>query len=489
MLIGMREWKLPFQRPGGMRGLFIIWLGQMVSGVASSITAVALPIWIFSITESGTAVGILEFFFFSSYLLAVPFAGILIDRSNRKLMMLVYDLSSLVALTILLLLQTSGILEVWHLYVAAVFQGIGSAFQSPSYAAAITTMVSKQQYIRANGLISLLYELPGIFGPLLAGVMYLAIGLNGILLTNLFALVISIGVLLLVEIPQPPRTAEGELSHSKFLSEAFYGIKYILQRPNLLGLQLIFFTGNLFSGIALSAAVLYPMILLRTGNDTQILGAVQSAGAFAAVLSGIFLTTWGKIRRPARAIIFAWLFSSLFGMSLLGVGQTLVIWLIAVVVDAIFDPIVNVSMDSFLQAKVPPDLQGRVFSASDFISQAMLPFTPLLAGYFGDRMFEPAMGTGGTLANMFGWLVGTGPGSGFGLLILLCGIGGALIGITGYLIPSIRDIDTLLPDFRRLSVIRLMRRTPALRTRKHTRKTRRAIHRAVRVRPSTTRHE
>ena len=142
------------------------------------------------------------------------------------------------------------------------------------------------------------------------------------------------------------------------------------------------------------------------------------------MLGGLFLTTWGGIKRPARAIILAWLFSSLFGMTLLGVGQTLVIWLVAVVVDAIFDPIVNVSMDSFLQAKVPPDLQGRVFSASDFISQAMLPITPLLAGYFGDRIFEPAMGTGGALANLFGWLVGTGPGSGFGLLIFLCGIGG-----------------------------------------------------------------
>ena len=484
MLTGMREWKLPFQRPGGMRGLFIIWLGQMVSGIASSITAVALPIWIFSITESGTAVGILEFFFFSSYLLAVPFAGILIDRSNRKLMMLVYDLSSLVALTILLLLQTAGILDVWHLYLAAIFQGMGSAFQSPSYAAAITTMVSKKQYIRANGLISLLYELPGIFGPLLAGVMYLVIGLNGILVINLLAFVISIGVLLLVDIPQPPSTIEGELSHTKFLSEAFYGIKYILQRPNLLGLQLIFFTGNLFSGIALSAAVLYPMILLRTGNDTQTLGAVQSAGALAAVLGSLFLTTWGGIKRPARAIILAWVLSSLFGMTLLGVGQTLVIWLIAVVVDAIFDPIVNVSMDSFLQAKVPPDLQGRVFSASDFISQAMLPFTPLLAGYFGDRMFEPAMGTGGTLATTFGWLVGTGPGSGFGLVILLCGIGGTLIGLAGYLIPSIRNIDVLLPDFRRLPIMGMMRRMPALRTRKHTRKTRRAIHKRIRVRSS-----
>src|SRR5918996_6408554 len=117
MLAGMRTLNLSFRRPQGMRGLFVIWLGQMVSGIASSITAVALPIWIFSITESGTAVGILEFFFFGSYLITVPFAGILIDRSNRKKMMLVYDFLSLSGLAILLVVQTAGLLEVWHLYV------------------------------------------------------------------------------------------------------------------------------------------------------------------------------------------------------------------------------------------------------------------------------------------------------------------------------------------------------------------------------------
>ena len=462
----------------------MIWLGQMVSGIASSITSVALPIWIFSITESGAAVGLLEFFFFGSYLLTVPLAGILIDRSDRKTMMLVYDFLSLAGLAVLLILQTAGLLQVWHLYISAVLQGIGSAFQSPSYAAAITTMVSKKQYVRANGLISLLYDFPGIFGPLLAGVMYLVIGLGGILAINLFAFVASIVVLLLVDVPQPPKTAEGELSHNRFLDEAIYGIKYIFQRPNLLGLQLIFFTGNLFSGIALSAAVLYPMILLRTDNNTQILGAVQSAAALASVLGGIFLTTWGGIKRPARAIILAWLISSLLGMTLLGMGQVLMIWLIAVVVDAIFDPVVNVSMDSFLQAKIPPDLQGRVFSASDFISQAVFPFTPLVAGYLGDRIFEPAMGTGGTLATLFGWLVGTGPGSGFGLLILLCGVGGTLIGLAGYIIPSIRNIDTLLPDFQRLPLVGMIRRTLALRTRKPTRKARRILHKHIRVRTS-----
>jgi MFS family permease len=396
----------------------------------------------------------------------------------------VYDFLSLSGLAVLLVLETAGLLEVWHLYISAVLQGIGSAFQSPSYAAAITTMVSKQEYIRANGLISLLYEFPGIFGPLLAGVMYLVIGLPGILAVNLLSFVISIGVLLFVDVPQPPRTAEGVRSHSKFLDEAIYGIKYILQRPSLLGLQLIFFTGNLFSGIALSAAVLYPMILLRTDNNTQILGTVQSAAALASVVGGIFLTTWAGIKRPARAIVLAWLISSILGMTLLGVGQVLVIWLIAVAVDAIFDPIVNVSMDSFLQAKIPPDLQGRVFSASDFISQAVFPFTPLVAGYLGDQIFEPAMGTGGTLATMFGWLVGTGPGSGFGLLIFLCGVGGTLIGLAGSLIPSIRNIDTLLPDFRRLPPIGMIRRIPAVRTRKHTRKARRILHKFVRVRTS-----
>src|SRR5215212_6668142 len=150
----MRSPDLSFPRPKGMRGLQVIWLGQIVSGIASSITAVALPIWIFSITGSGTAVGLLEFFFFGSYLLFALFAGVLIDRYNRKMMMLVYDFVSLSTVTILLVLQTMGRLEVWHLYVAALFQGVGFAFQAPSYSAAITTMVPQQQYVRANGLMS-----------------------------------------------------------------------------------------------------------------------------------------------------------------------------------------------------------------------------------------------------------------------------------------------------------------------------------------------
>jgi hypothetical protein len=89
-----------------------------------------------------------------------------------------------------------------------------------------------------------------------------------------------------------------------------------------------------------------------------------------------------------------------------------------------------------------------VFSASDFIAQIMVPFTPLLAGLFGDRIFEPAMQPGGTLAGTFGWLVGVGPGAGFGLLIFLCGIGGMLVGLSGYVVKDIRSLDAQIPDYQ-----------------------------------------
>jgi len=134
-------------------------------------------------------------------------------------------------------------------------------------------------------------------------------------------------------------------------------------------------------------------------------------------------------------------------LTLLGIGQVLLIWLIAKVIDSLFEPAVNVAVETFLQLKIPPDVQGRVFSASDFIAQLPFLFTPLLAGFFGEKVFEPAMSAGGVLANTFGWLVGTEPGAGFGLMILLCGIGGTLVALLGYFSSAVRTADQSMPDY------------------------------------------
>jgi Major Facilitator Superfamily len=446
-------------RPNGMQGLFIIWLGQMVSGIASNITFFALPLWILNKTgTSGSALAYWESLFFASYLIVALFAGVFVDRYNRKLMMLVYDFLLLLTTAAMLVLVSLNRLEIWHLYIIAVIQGVGYAFRVPSYSSVITLLVPRKQYVRANGMISLLNDAPDIFGPILAGILYLAVGLNSILIINLVPFVFSIGALLIVDIPPTPHTPEGEVSHSQFIKEAVYGVRYILKRPGLLGIQLVFFFGNLFSGIALSFTALYTMVLLRTGGNPEVAGTIQSVGALAALLAGAFLSLFGKFKNPIRAILLGWLLSSLFGLTLLGIGQLLMVWLIAKVIDSVFEPVVNVAIETFLQTKIPPDVQGRVFSASDFIAQAIIPITPLLAGYFGEKVFEPAMRAGGALTSTFGWLVGTGPGAGFGLMIFLCGVGGALVGLWGFFSQHIRNVDQTLPDIEILPPVGLVRR-------------------------------
>ena len=444
-----------------MNGLFIIWLGQMISGIATSMAFYALPFWISNKAgASGSALAYWETFFFAAYLFFVLFALFFIDRFPRKPMMLMYDFLLFSATLVLWVLETAGRLEIWHLYLNAVIQGVGYAFRLPTYSAVITILVPRKQNVRANGMLSLLYDLPEIFGPLLAAVLFLTLGLQGILAINLLTFLLSIGTLLLVEIPSTPYSEEGIVSHIGLLQEATYGIKYILKHPGLLGVQMIFLLGNIFSGIALSVTALYTMINLRTGGNGELaLSVVQSSGAWAAVLVGLAISLLGGLKHPIRAILWGWIISSLFGLTLLGIGQMLIAWVVASVINAIFGPIVDVAINNFIQTKVPPDIQGRVFSASEFLAQIPFLFTPLLAAYFGDQVFEPAMQAGGPLANTFAWLVGTGPGAGYGLMILLCGVGGALVGLWGFLSPTIRNANENMPDVLLPPPVGLLRKT------------------------------
>lgn len=440
-------------RPRGMLGFLFIWFGQMISATATSTTTFALYIWIIKQTTGGSSVGIMEFFFFSATLLVAPLAGIIVDRYSRKSTMLVYDIASLAITVLILTLYFFEALKVWHLYVATIIQGVAYAFQWPAYRAVISTMIPKARYARANGMMYLLDDLPDVFSPILAGVILgPLIGLTGILVINAVAFVLSIAALLITDIPQTPHTQEGEGSHGVLWKELIFGFLYILKRPGLLGLQLIFSMGNLFFGIALSAAVFYPMILLRTGNNTEVLGFVSTVSSLAAVVAGVAIAAWGGIKRPLHGILLGWIISSFMGLALLGIGQGLWIWIIAMAIVAMCDPLTKVSDDTLLQRKVPPDLQGRVFGAQSVITQFMIPFAPLIGGYLGDKVFEPVMQTQGTLASIFGPIVGTGPGSGMGLLVFLCGVGATLVSLFGYLLRPIRNLDEILPDHDALPV-------------------------------------
>ncbi len=431
------------QKPTGMFGFTIVWLGQIVSVLASMMTQFALTIWMFQETESATALGLMQVFFITPFLIISPIAGVMVDRHNRKLMMMVSDLTAGIATILILILQAMGVLEFWHLYVAAVINGLGNAFQWPAYSAAITTMVPKEQYSRANGMMSLIDSGPGVVAPLLAGALLPLIALNGILLIDVITFLFAIGTLLIVHIPQPQKTEEGTKAQGNMLQEAAYGFKYIFARPSLLGLQMIFFFGNLFVGI--SFTLFAPMILSQTGNNEIIFGSVQTVGATAAVISGIIMSAWGGFKRRVHGVLLGWFIGGI-GVTILGLKGGVPVWVIGIIIISLTGALVNTSNQAIWQSKVAPDVQGRVFSARRLIAWFTNPISPIIAGTLADFVFEPQMRIDSTLSQMFGGLVGTGAGTGMSLIIFFCGLLSILVGVFGYLTPAIYKAETILPD-------------------------------------------
>ncbi|MBN2501280.1 MAG: MFS transporter [Anaerolineales bacterium] len=314
----------PSKRLGGMPGFTVVWLGQIVSVLASLMTQFALTIWAFEKTGSATALGLIQVFFVTPFLLISPLAGVLVDRHSRKLMMMVSDLGAGLATVGILVLQAFGVLEVWHLYLAAVINGLGNTFQWPAYSAAISTMLPKEQYGRANGMMSLIEAGPGVIAPLIAGALLPFIGLAGILLIDVATFLLAIGALLIVYIPQPPRTKEGAQGQGSLWEQAVYGFRYIFARRGLVGLLTIFLLGNLFSGIQWT--LLAPMILSRTGNNEVIFGSVQSAGAIGGVIGGVLMSLWGGFKRRIHGVLVGWILASL-ALVFLGIGRDLSIWI------------------------------------------------------------------------------------------------------------------------------------------------------------------
>ncbi len=431
------------QRPTEMVGFSIIWIGQVISVLASSMTVFGLTIWMYQRTQSATAMGLVQIFSITPFVLMSPFAGVLVDRYNRRLMMMVSDLAAGLGTILTLVLYWLGQLEPWHLYMAAALNGVGNAFQWPAYSAAISTMVPKSQYGRANGMMTLVETGPGVVAPILAGALLPLIGLTGIMLIDIFSFTLAISTLLLVHIPQPPRTLEGYEARGNIWQEALFGFKYIFARPSLLGLQTILFVGNFFSSIAF--ALLPPMVLARTGQDSMSLGTIDSAGAIGGLIGGAAVSAWGGFKRNVHGVLLGWVLTST-GCTFLGIGQSLPVWASALTLTLMFVPLIHTSNQAIWQSKVPPDLQGRVFSARRMIALLTTPISPIIAGASADLVLEPAMRTPNAFSSFFGGWVGTGPGAGMALLIVFCGIGGALAGLSGYFIPTIRNVETILPD-------------------------------------------
>jgi Major Facilitator Superfamily len=435
----------PGKRPTGMAAFTLIWFGQVISLMGSAMSGFAITIWAWQIYNSATVLAIVGVCTWLPGLIVSPISGALVDRWDRKLVMMLSDLVSGLTTVAILVIYQFGNLQIWQLCVAGAISGMFQSFQWPAYSAAITIMIPKKHFARASGMMSMAEWGSGIFAPVLAGALMAPIGLPGILVIDIFTFIFAVSTLLFIYIPPTPISSEGSLVTTSIWQEALFGFKYIYQKTSLLLLQLVFAAGNLMASWA--AILIAPLVLSKTNNNASMFGLVESAGALGGIAGSSLITAWGGPKKKIVGVLVGWALCGFLGYFIIGIGKALPFWLLGSFFGSFFGPVINASNQAIWQSKVPPDIQGKVFSVRRMIAQITGPVGVLLAGPLADQVFEPAMQSNTALSRVFGVYFGSSEGSGIALMIALAGLVMGLVGISGFFIDKVFRVETLLPDF------------------------------------------
>ncbi|WP_414526559.1 MFS transporter [Nodularia chucula] len=426
-----------------MRTFLIIWLGQIASTIGSFMTVFALTIWVWDKTGSAAALALVGFFSQLPKVLITTFAGIAVDKFNRRLLMIVAEVVAMLCTLTIAMLYLNQQLEVWHLYVIVSLYGGFGQLQLLAYSASISLLVPKEQFTRAESLGSAVKYSAAIFAPALAGFLYPRVGMQGIFWIDLATFATAFVTLLIVTIPQPVIEKVNSNHTETTWEKLTFGFRYIWANPSLTAMAIAF---TLFAfPNDISKALYSPMLLARTGGNSEILGTVTSAAGIGGVIGALVLSIWGGFHRRIHGMLLGFIGYGFF-RTMLGFGQTLPVWIITHFLASLLIPLFYSSSNAIWYAKVPPSLQGRVLAADQLIGVTVSATTFLVAGFLADRIFEPAMSPTGSLAPIFGNIFGTDTGAGITLLFVTMSICTVLVGIFGYNWRTLRKVEDFIPD-------------------------------------------
>lgn len=424
---------------GGLRAFVLLWLGQVISTLGSSMTTFAVGVWVYESTGSATRYALIVFFHALPGLLAAPVTGTLIDRWERRRVLMASDAVAGLSTVILLLLVWQGRLEPWQIYVLVALNSVFSSVQMPAFTASVSLLVPQRHLGRAAGMSQVGEAASRIVSPLLAGVLLVKISLMGVLFVDLATLLLALCTLFVIRIPRPPAAAEDEArgeGEKSLAEEARRGFAYIRDRPGLFSLLLMFMSVNFALGIMQS--LLAPLVLNIASAEA--LGFVLSVAAAGLLAGGLLMSFWGGPKRRIRAI-FGCVGIQALVLLVAGLRPSVTLLAGAAFVFMLSMGILTGSSTAFWQSKVAPGIQGRVFAIRRMIAMSSLPLAYLLGGPLAERVFEP-------LATSPWWPGANYEGSEPGIRLLFMTLGLLLLVImaVGYSYPRLRRAEEELPN-------------------------------------------
>lgn len=412
--------------------------GQQLSMIGSALTEFALPIWVYLQSGSLFHLGLLAAFGLVPGIVVAPLAGAIVDRGDRRKVMLWGDVAAGLTQAALLVLHLTGTLEIWHAYVTISLLSAALAFQRVAWGSAVPQLVPKRYLGRANGVVQMALGLAQFLVPLIAvGILHL-IGLGGILVFDVVSYLLATGVTLLVRFPDAMAATRRESVGAEIRA----GFRRALGSRSFRAMLFWFAVLNIF----LSPLFLLVTPLVLSFSTTAAAGWVSTAAGLGAVLGGLTLLVWGGPRRMRlRGVLFA----------TLGLAAACVVTglrpSVAVVAVGAFGmtyglALLNGIYATVVQTKVPMRFHGRVIAVNTMVAWSTLPIGFALVAPAGPGLLQPLMDEGGALASSVGALIGTGDGRGIGLLYLVFGLAMAVLVLVSFCIPVLARFDLEVPD-------------------------------------------
>jgi len=361
---------------------FTIWTGQAISLFGSQMVQFALIWWLTTTTESAIVLTTASLVGLLPSVVLGPFVGALVDRWNRRRILLISD-SSIALVTLgLAYIFFMGWAKVWMVYLALFLRALGGGFHGPAMTASTSLMVPNKHLTRVQGFNQTLNAGLNIISAPLGALLLETQAVQGVLLIDAGTALFAILPLFFIAIPQPKNQhiSQKENLISSVWEDFLVGLKYVMEWAGLRFILIMALSINMIISPAFS---LLPLVVKEHfGGGALELGWFNSALGVGAVLGGITLSIWGGFKEKKMLTSLLGLVGLSAGLMVMGFAPGSVIWLgiLGVLITGIFLPITNGPIGAVLQATVEPSMQGRVFTLVGSLSTAMIPVGLIIAG-------------------------------------------------------------------------------------------------------------
>jgi MFS family permease len=417
----------------GFRYFLMIWVGEFISNIGTGMTAFALSVYVFRIENSATSVSLVVLAAFLPIILLAPIAGILADRYDRRVLMMLGDGLSSLGIFVILLAFRKHSLTLGVVLIGVVLSSVWSALLDPAYKATITDLLTEDEFAKASGLVQLAGASKYLLSPLLAGFLLTIVDIDFILLIDIGTLLITVVAVFIVK--KQFHKSHKKKTEQHLVKEFKEGIETLTKHHEVLMLVMILSVVTFFIGFV---QTLYTPMLLSITSE-KVLGIIESISASGLLVGSLIISIKNRRNHYFEMMISGIIFMGIFIVFL---GASTNLWMIGLSGFLLFAslPFINTSAEVLIRMNIPNGKQGRVWGLIGVISQMGYIVSYILSGVLADYIFNPLLTKGGNLANSVGKVIGTGEGRGIGLMFIGSGV---LIIVSGFWFYRKKSIGTL----------------------------------------------